>query len=45
MPTDNSILIEKLLAANGIVLGKTRMHELAYGVTSINPFYGPVLNP
>ena len=21
------------------------MHELAYGVTSINPVFGPVLNP
>lgn len=26
-------------------MGKTRMHELAYGVTSINPVFGPVLNP
>ena len=27
------------------MLGKTRMHELAEGVTSINVFGGPVLNP
>ena len=26
-------------------MGKTCMHELAYGVTSINPVFGPVLNP
>ena len=45
MPSNTSVLIEKVLAANGIVLGKTRMHELAYGVTTINPYYGPVLNP
>ena len=31
--------------ANGIVLGKTRMHELALGATTINPNGGPVLNP
>lgn len=29
----NSPLIDKLEAANGIVLGKTRMHELAEGVS------------
>ena len=37
--------MRKLIAANGVVMGKTRMHELAYGVTSINPVFGPVLNP
>ena len=37
--------MRKLIAANGVVMGKTRMHELAYGVTSINPAFGPVLNP
>ena len=42
---NNSLLVQKLEDANGIVMGKTRMHELAYGVTSINPVFGPVLNP
>ena len=37
--------MRKLLPANGVVMGKTRMHELAYGVTSITPVFGPVLNP
>jgi aspartyl-tRNA(Asn)/glutamyl-tRNA(Gln) amidotransferase subunit A len=27
------------------LLGKTNMHEFAYGVTSNNPHYGPVHNP
>ncbi len=45
MPQNNSVIIDKFLAANGVVLAKTRMHELAYGVTSINPYFGPVLNP
>lgn len=43
--TNSTALVRKLLAAHGVVMGKTRMHELAYGVTSINPVFGPVLNP
>lgn len=38
-------VVASVLEANGIVLGKTRMHELAYGGTTINYAYGPVLNP
>src|SRR5204863_5325856 len=26
-------------------VGKTNLHEFAYGVTSVNPHYGAVLNP
>ncbi|HKG13079.1 MAG TPA: amidase family protein, partial [Pyrinomonadaceae bacterium] len=28
-----------------ILLGKSNMHELAFGATSNNAFYGPVRNP
>src|SRR6184192_4478520 len=28
-----------------IVVGKTNLHEFAFGVTSANPHYGAVLNP
>ncbi|CAL5224479.1 g7172 [Coccomyxa viridis] len=45
MPCNSSALVARLLNANGIVLGKTRMHELAMGATTINPNGGPVLNP
>ncbi|GAB4821099.1 hypothetical protein N2152v2_008145 [Parachlorella kessleri] len=45
VPESSSPIVDRLLDANGVVLGKTRMHELAYGGTSINPVYGPVLNP
>ena len=41
----SSPLVDRLRQAHGIVLGKTRMHELAEGVTSISPAFGPVLNP
>ncbi|KAK9812686.1 hypothetical protein WJX72_002003 [[Myrmecia] bisecta] len=44
-PPTSSPIATRLLKANGVVLGKTRMHELAAGITSINPYYGPVLNP
>ena len=37
--------MDRLLEAHGVVLGKTRMHELAVGVTTINMHGGPVLNP
>lgn len=36
---------EKLRAAGAVLTGKTGMHELAYGVTSNNPHFGPVRNP
>ena len=42
---NSTVLVQKLLAAGGVVMGKTRMHELAYGVTSISPAFGPVSNP
>ena len=29
----NADIVQKLLAAHGVILGKTRMHELAYGVS------------
>ena len=45
MPCSSSPLMAKLLDAHGVVLGKTRMHELAVGVTTINMHGGPVLNP
>ena len=36
----------KLLAhAGAILLGKTNMHEFAYGITGENPHYGPSRNP
>lgn len=37
--------VTQLLEAGAVLLGKTNMHEFAYGVTSNNPHYGPVHNP
>ena len=45
VPGEDATVVERLRAAGAIVLGKTGMHEFAYGVTCDNPFYGPVRNP
>ena len=38
-------LVGRLRAAGAILIGKTNLHEFAYGVTNINPHYGPARNP
>ena len=44
-PTKIVTLPENLRAAGAILLGKTNMHEFAYGITNENPHYGPSRNP
>lgn len=46
-PKTDAPSVRKLLDAGAIVLGKTNMHELAFGITSSNlaPHAGPVRNP
>lgn len=31
--------------AEALIVGRTNMHELAYGVTGVNPWYGTPINP
>lgn len=45
VPLRDAPIVTALRKAGVIILGKTNMHEFAYGVTSINPHYGPVRNP
>lgn len=45
IPKEDSEVAARLAAAGAILLGKTNMHEFAYGITSENPHYGPVHNP
>jgi aspartyl-tRNA(Asn)/glutamyl-tRNA(Gln) amidotransferase subunit A len=45
VPTRDSAVTERLARVGAVMLGKTGMHELAYGVTSNNPHFGPVRNP
>ncbi len=45
VPAENASVVDRLYEAGAILLGKTNLHEFAYGPTSINPHYGPVRNP
>lgn len=44
-PDADAPVVARLLAAGAIVLGKTNMHELAFGITSDNATFGAVGNP
>jgi len=45
IPKADSEVARRLAGAGAILIGKTNMHEFAYGITSENPHYGPVHNP
>lgn len=45
VPGHDATAVTKLREAGAVLLGKTGLHELAYGTTSINPFFGAVRNP
>jgi aspartyl-tRNA(Asn)/glutamyl-tRNA(Gln) amidotransferase subunit A len=38
-------VVDRIRRAGCVILGKTNLHEFAFGVTSVNPHYGPVRNP
>jgi aspartyl-tRNA(Asn)/glutamyl-tRNA(Gln) amidotransferase subunit A len=45
IPQHDAQVVAQLKEAGAVLLGKTNMHEFAYGVTSNNPHFGPVRNP
>jgi aspartyl-tRNA(Asn)/glutamyl-tRNA(Gln) amidotransferase subunit A len=45
VPAADSTAARKLGRAGAILLGKTHMHEFAYGITNHNAHYGPAHNP
>jgi Asp-tRNA(Asn)/Glu-tRNA(Gln) amidotransferase A subunit family amidase len=45
VPGDDAPIIARLRDAGGIILGTTRMHELAYGPSGLNDFDGGARNP
>ena len=45
VPDFDATVVERLQAAGAISVGKLNMHEMAYGITSANPHFGPVRNP
>ncbi|MBM7775035.1 mandelamide amidase [Actinokineospora baliensis] len=45
-PADvDATVVDVLRDAGAVVLGKTNLHELAFGITSNNAAFGPVRNP
>ncbi|MGH9775166.1 MAG: amidase [Candidatus Acidiferrales bacterium] len=45
VPKKDAAIAERLARAGAILLGKTNLHEFAYGVTTENPHYGATRNP
>lgn len=45
VPDHDAAIVTALDQAGAVVLGKTNLHELCYGITSTNPHFGAVHNP
>jgi len=45
VPTETAEAVRRLEAAGYLEVGKTNLHEFAYGTTSENPHFGTVPNP
>jgi len=41
----DACVVKKLRLAGAEIIGKTNTHEIALGVTGVNPHFGPVRNP
>jgi aspartyl-tRNA(Asn)/glutamyl-tRNA(Gln) amidotransferase subunit A len=44
-PAKDALIARQLAEAGAILLGKTNLHEFAYGVTTENPHFGAARNP
>jgi aspartyl-tRNA(Asn)/glutamyl-tRNA(Gln) amidotransferase subunit A len=44
-PKQDAHVVAKLREAGAVILGKTNMHEFAFGITTNNTHYGPTRNP
>jgi aspartyl-tRNA(Asn)/glutamyl-tRNA(Gln) amidotransferase subunit A len=45
VPTEDAAVARRLAAAGAVIVGKTNLHEFAFGGTSATSYYGPVRNP
>jgi len=45
VPEKNATVIARLMEAGTILIGKTNMHEFAFGTTNLNNHYGHARNP
>src|SRR4029077_7223425 len=44
-PSRDAVLVQRLKAAGAVILGKTNMHELASGITTVGSRFGQTRNP
>jgi aspartyl-tRNA(Asn)/glutamyl-tRNA(Gln) amidotransferase subunit A len=44
-PERSAIVVQRLEAAGAIIIGRTGLHEFAFGFSSENDWFGPVRNP
>ena len=45
VPDEDAAAVKRLRAAGAVSVGKTGLHEMAFGTTSVNPFFGAIANP
>ncbi len=45
IPDEDAVAVQKVKAAGAVVMGKTNTHEIALGVTTVNPHFGTCHNP
>jgi aspartyl-tRNA(Asn)/glutamyl-tRNA(Gln) amidotransferase subunit A len=45
VPPHDAAVVAQLKEAGAVLLGKTNLHEFAYGVSTNNPHFGPTRNP
>src|SRR6478672_2062796 len=43
--TENAVIVQRLLAAGAVIVGRTNMTEFAYSGLGMNPHYGTPRNP
>lgn len=44
-PPDEAFIVSRLRGAGAIILGKSNMHEFAYGIESVGSLFGQIRNP
>lgn len=45
VPNQDATVVARLKGAGAVIIGKTNMHEFAWGATTANPHYGVCRNP
>jgi len=45
IPEHDATVVRKLKQAGAAIVGKTNLHEFAFGLTTVNPHYGAARNP